>query len=217
MEKTYRNQEILNYVENLAEDLIKQKFSNCYRDHFFPLMIDKLDLKIGAEIGVDKGEFSLQILEKSKLEKLYCVDSWCDEFGSDYKPGYYDPNGNVRFDQCYNTLKNYIDTNRVEMVRADSVEASKVVQEELDYLFIDGDHSLEGVFNDIYNWVPKVKIGGIIGFHDYKDGPKSGIKNYWGGQLDFAVKTVADYYCERYGYKINSVGNRIPSAWFVKI
>ncbi len=35
-----------------------------------------------------------------------------------------------------------------------------------DLLFIDGDHSFEGCFNDIKNWYPLLDPGGIIVFHD---------------------------------------------------
>ena len=36
----------------------------------------------------------------------------------------------------------------------------------LDFLFIDGDHSLEGVTADYRNYAPLVAPGGLIGFHD---------------------------------------------------
>ena len=38
------------------------------RDDFLEL-IDKLNLKIGCEIGVYKGDFSIKILEKTNLNK----------------------------------------------------------------------------------------------------------------------------------------------------
>lgn len=37
---------------------------------------------------------------------------------------------------------------------------------ELDYLFIDGDHSYDGVKDDFYMYMPFVKEGGLIAFHD---------------------------------------------------
>jgi hypothetical protein len=61
-----------------------------------------------------------------------------------------------------------------------------------------------------------VRTGGVIAGHDYKDGPKSGMKDYWGNHLDYKIETVVDYYGARYGYKVNSVGGRILSWWFVK-
>ena len=37
----------------------------------------------------------------------------------------------------------------------------------VDFIWVDGDHSYEGVAGDIYHWVPKVHKGGIVAFHDY--------------------------------------------------
>jgi predicted O-methyltransferase YrrM len=36
----------------------------------------------------------------------------------------------------------------------------------IDLLFIDGDHSYNGVVRDIAAWTPHVKVGGVIIFHD---------------------------------------------------
>lgn len=213
--KKYENQELIDRIEGIANSILKETTCNKYRDHFFPLMINKLDLKAGVEIGVDLGLFSKHILEKTKIEKYYCVDLWMDDFGSDFKPGYYDKDGSKRFNQAYELLKPYGD--RVVMMRMASVEASKKTEDNsLDFCYIDGDHSLFGVALDLLMWVPKVKVGGIIGLHDFKDGPKSGIKDFWGEQLDYKVKTAAEEYCLRFGHKLNVLGGRILNGWFVK-
>lgn len=55
----------------------------------------------------------------------------------------------------------------------------------LDFLFIDGDHSLFGVINDFVRYSPLVKPGGIVAFHDINPDSfiKTGIKthSYVGG------------------------------------
>jgi predicted O-methyltransferase YrrM len=38
----------------------------------------------------------------------------------------------------------------------------------VDLCFIDGDHSREGVRGDIDAWLPRVKPGGLLAFHDYE-------------------------------------------------
>lgn len=38
---------------------------------------------------------------------------------------------------------------------------------EIDWLFIDGDHSKEGIEGDIAVWSPRMREGGIVLFHDY--------------------------------------------------
>ena len=40
----------------------------------------------------------------------------------------------------------------------------------MDFIYIDADHSYEGVKYDVNAWWPKVKMGGIIGGHDYNMG-----------------------------------------------
>lgn len=39
--------------------------------------------------------------------------------------------------------------------------------ESIDFLFIDGDHSIEGADYDFQTFSPKLKVGGYIAFHDY--------------------------------------------------
>lgn len=41
-------------------------------------------------------------------------------------------------------------------------------QGEIDLVFIDGDHSDAGVRGDINGWLPHIKKGGVIAFHDYE-------------------------------------------------
>jgi predicted O-methyltransferase YrrM len=36
-----------------------------------------------------------------------------------------------------------------------------------DLIYIDGDHRYDGVRNDIRVWLPRVRHGGILAFHDY--------------------------------------------------
>lgn len=213
--KKYRNQDIVDYTDSVADEIISDKFSNCYRDHFFPFMIDKLGLKVGVEIGTDQGLFAKHLMEKTNLERLYCVDPWIDDFGSDHIPDYYDKEGSNREKDARDNLQPYLDERRCFFLKGFSGDISKNFDEPIDFLYIDGDHSLEGVYTDLYSWVSKVKSGGIISGHDYKDGPKSGMKDYWGNQLDYKVKTVVDNFCQQYGFKVHEVGGRIKSFWFV--
>jgi len=215
--KKYRNESIISEVEGVANTILKENVRNKYRDHFFPSLCKEMGYKIGAEIGVDKGGFSHHLLSKSDLQMLYCIDPWIDDFGSGHQEGYFDPSGGNRMQECSDHLEEFVNGGRAELVKATGLEVSSEIPDGyLDFVYIDGDHSLEGIFYDIYAWTPKVRTGGVVAGHDYKDGPKSGMKDYWGGHLDYQIKTVVDYYCARYGYKVNVVGGRILSWWFVK-
>ena len=169
----YENKNMIDDADKIATDILALKRSNKHRDHFFPLMIDKLNLKIGVEIGVDKGGFSQHIMNKSDMRKYYCIDTWQDNFGSDFKPNYFDPDGGARFKEAKTTLTPYIKEERLMMIVNTGLNASKYFgSESIDFCYIDGDHSFDGIYNDIMAWTPKVKVGGIIAGHDYKDGPK---------------------------------------------
>ena len=56
---------------------------------------------------------------------------------------------------------------------------------EIDFLFIDGDHRYEGVKGDIETWVPRVRDGGIVAFHDYIEPP---IPQHIKGRVYYAVE-----------------------------
>jgi len=62
---------------------------------------------------------------------------------------------------------------KIELIRADSHQQSTMDlvknllgDRKLDYLFIDGDHTYEGVKKDFYLYKPLVKEKGIVVFHD---------------------------------------------------
>ncbi|MEM0488944.1 MAG: class I SAM-dependent methyltransferase [Candidatus Bathyarchaeia archaeon] len=78
---------------------------------------------------------------------------------------------------------------RIHLVRADShdpktLEIVKNIlsDRKLDFLFIDGDHTYEGVKRDFEMYSPLVRRGGIIAFHDIVPGPSEnvgGVPTFW--------------------------------------
>lgn len=51
--------------------------------------------------------------------------------------------------------------------------------QQLDFLFIDGDHRYEAIKVDFELYSPFVKAGGIIGFHDIGENEEGGGKIFW--------------------------------------
>lgn len=76
---------------------------------------------------------------------------------------------------------------RVWCLLADSHQASTLAEvkrrlmgEPVDFLFIDGDHSPEGVRQDFEIYAPLVRKGGIVGLHDIQPHPGSmGVHEFW--------------------------------------
>lgn len=48
-----------------------------------------------------------------------------------------------------------------------STQAAAAIEEELDFIFIDGDHSYERVYEDLNLWYNKVGSGGLFSGHDF--------------------------------------------------
>jgi cephalosporin hydroxylase len=77
----------------------------------------------------------------------------------------------------------------VHLIRADSHDPTSLNQirsilngERLDYLFIDGDHTYQGVKMDFEMYGPLVRSGGLIAFHDIADHPAGAggdVPRYW--------------------------------------
>ena len=60
---------------------------------------------------------------------------------------------------------------KVRWVEQLSHEAAPVVPDDLDFLFIDGDHSLQGIERDWTAWSGKLAMGGIVALHDTRVPP----------------------------------------------
>ena len=68
-------------------------------------------------------------------------------------------------------------TGDVEFVIGDSGELWRKFVGPIHMLFVDGDHTYEGVSNDIFGWAPKVWHGGYMAFHDYGHYGKPGFEH----------------------------------------
>ncbi len=67
--------------------------------------------------------------------------------------------------------------------------ADIIKDDKFDFIFIDGDHSYEGVKKDFEMYTPFLKKGGYVGFHDIKKFQHSndGVEQFW-KELNYPVK-----------------------------
>ncbi|MGA9752029.1 MAG: class I SAM-dependent methyltransferase [Acidobacteriota bacterium] len=107
---------------------------------------------------------------------------------------------------------------RIHLVRGDShatrtwEKVKKLLRgRQADFLFIDGDHSLEGVETDYRLYGPLVRPGGIIAFHDIVPAPYElvgGVPSFW-AQMKPSMggeEIVEDW--NQGGYGIGWIGRR---------
>jgi hypothetical protein len=148
------------------------------RWHVLAELINENDFRCGAEIGVNQGVNMKMVLSLCPNFSWIGVDDW--------RAGYLGWNEAKRKDNRRNAMRvfqNY--SNRARLIESDSIDAATLVEDgSLDLVFIDADHSYEGVRKDIEAWSPKVRKGGVIAGHDY-------------GHPDFPdVKVAVDEFCE---------------------
>ena len=118
-----------------------------------------------VEIGSFKGKSTCFIAEGigDKKMQFFCIDPWMD--------GLMQEKGDAIFNEFLQNTKRY--RNRFCILRKFSHEVIKEwpTHRKIDFLWVDGDHSYEGVKKDILDWIPLVKKSSFVCFHDYRDAP----------------------------------------------
>lgn len=127
------------------------------RSHLAELFAE-LRFLVGAEIGTRDGTFSKILCEKNPAVHLYCVDPWAA----------YSTRTQERMDKFYEEAKKNLTGLPCNLVRKPSLEAvNEFPDNELDFVYIDGNHLFDHAIRDIIEWSSKVREGGIIAVHDY--------------------------------------------------
>ncbi len=127
---------------------------------------------VGAEIGAWKGDFSSRILSKINPRKLYLIDPY--RYVAEYGEALYGgrSGSQERMNEVYksvvNRFRTEISNERLEIIRNSSRSALSNFQDnDLDWVYIDGDHTYEYVKKDLETSWSKVRIGGFITGDDY--------------------------------------------------
>src|SRR3990167_445478 len=151
-----------------------------------------LDLVQGgdaAEIGVAEGNFSAEILKwPVRFPIVYMVDRWMNipsAFGdSANSQGWHDKN----FQRAKEQVRGFGD--RTVILRGESIRMADYVPVcSLSLLYIDADHSYDGVMGDLRVWESKVILGGVVALHDYEN-------------EGYGVKKAVREFCQVRGYQI---------------
>ena len=126
---------------------------------------------IGIEIGVSGGEHALSLLKTLEIAKLYLIDPY--EMYESYTEGvkYYGiEQKSLR--ETENIARKLLEpySEKLVWVKNFSSEAVSEINESVDFVYIDGNHQEEFVIEDIENYFPLVRQGGILGGHDFYNG-----------------------------------------------
>lgn len=176
----------------------------------FNLLMDKLNLHGNAiEIGVDVGNYS-EVLLTFGFKKLYLLDAW-KEFT---KEEYFDRTNasqttmDKRYQLVVEKMKPHGD--KVEIIRGDSrLEWKRFPDGFFDFVYIDANHEYRHVRKDIGLWWNKVKLGGVLAGHDYKNGCRH--------KTIVGVKKAVQEFCKKQGQQhvIVPRSERCPKSWYI--
>jgi predicted O-methyltransferase YrrM len=118
---------------------------------------------VGVEIGTGFGENATSLLYELSIERLYCIDPFvpysCSEDGVDKIQTDYSS-------RSEHTLKRLSKFKNVTFIRKFSSEACEEIPENVDFVYIDGNHDYDYVLADLRNYYPLIHEKGIIAGHD---------------------------------------------------
>jgi hypothetical protein len=137
------------------------KIPNCSRNDLPQFLVD-MGYKTGAEIGVHKGEFTEKFCQAGLV--MYAIDPW-----TAYRGGGRGTQSQARQDFLYGHAQRILAPyENCTIIRAPSMEAVKQFKDgDLDFVYIDADHSFLHIAQDLVEWGRKVRSGGVVSGHDY--------------------------------------------------
>jgi predicted O-methyltransferase YrrM len=135
--------------------------------------------KVCVELGTWQGASAIPVARSIARwgGTLSCVDTWAGDLNEDggSQPGKVP----VMLMTCARAIVEAGVGPIVRLIPAMTVDAAKYWSEPIDFLYIDADHSYDGVTADLEAWVPHVKPGGLILGDDYDNAIYPGVKEAW--------------------------------------
>ena len=135
-----------------------------------------------AEIGVNKGDFSAEILSATSPEKFHLIDAW----------------GSSRYNEniMQNVKNRFKNDARVVINRGLSLDVADEFEDEyFDWIYIDSDHGYKVTSSELNKYATKMKPGGIISGHDF-------IVGNWNGMVRYGVIEAVYEFCVKQHWEI---------------
>ena len=128
--------------------------------------------EICSYIGASSCFIAAGIKDSGKSGRLFCIDTWQNDAMTEGK----------RDTLSEFNINTSVYNEFITPLQNNSVTAAKGFKHKLDFLFIDGDHSIEGVRADMDAWNCLLKEDSILIFHDVS----------WSGAGDFVKSELGD-------------------------
>lgn len=133
----------------------------------FPSILAGWGCETGVEVGVAFGT-NAEYLVNHLHGTIYLVDSYKHFPAEIYPEGVRtNPEQDTLSQRYIEIVEKFKKFPNAKVIRKESVEAlSDIENESLDFVYIDCNHTLPFVWQDVRGWWPKLKIGGIMSGHD---------------------------------------------------
>jgi len=158
---------------------------------------NKISNPVLLEIGVFKGDFLDYLVKNCRIGSVDAVDL----FEGNTCSGDADGNNVVWYDvgkSYVELLEKYKDMPNIKLHKGNSVDFLRGQEDNTyDIIYIDGDHSYNGVKQDLLNAYKKIKNGGYIMGHDYEMNMAKAKTVY-----HFGIKKAVDEFCLTYNQMI---------------
>lgn len=140
-------------------------------------------VEVGAWKGKSAAFMAVEIINSQLPIRFDVVDTWKGTLNEDVHQQDPDVVNDRLFEVFLENMKPV--EGHYNPIRMTSVEAAGLYENaSLDFVFIDGDHTYEGVKADLIAWKDKIRPGGIIAGHDFSPG----------NSVDQAVKEILPNY-----------------------
>ena len=127
------------------------------------------------EIGVRRGRSACAVAAASPATDMYAFDMWQQGYAGNENPGPALVRSELaKFGYCGN----------IKFIDGDShITVPKFLQTNPELLFdcinVDGDHSLNGAWDDLRNVLPRLRVGGVVVFDDTSNPYCPGLDEVW--------------------------------------
>lgn len=140
-------------------------YESLYKDMVNKFPSGSRFVEVGSWLGRSACYLGVEIVNSGKDIKLDCVDLWYAKDIPELKDEEVVAKGTLYKDFLRNIepLKDVITP--IRMTSAEAVDTYE--DNSLDFVFVDADHTKEGISFDVPNWYKKVKVGGVLAGHDY--------------------------------------------------
>jgi len=190
---SFDNYEDFNILDKFENDLLENIETNLFKNIENTKMKTPISLQEGLylqrllysikdmngiiiELGSYMGNGSTMFLgsrAKDMGQKLICIDTF---LGSENEPIMIEllkSYGGSSRDIFRKNSEVIGINNSLIVIQAKTTEAAEIIKDQVKFIFIDADHSYQGVSNDFNAYFPLVNIGGIICLHDCGENDES--------------------------------------------